>query len=269
LIASSTQEPVFFAPGFSLHDAEEAGFRTNTGGVHTSRTMMLAELTETLASVPATADKAAHLAAIVEENCTHKSTAATRRLTALRLAELYALDAKTPIFRALRKAWEVSSPGRPLLAMLCALARDIRFLKTAPVIIALNQGAEFQREPMVKALRTSDSDRLNASTLDKVVRNTASSWSQSGHLVGRTFKMRHRVNATPAAASFAAYIASHAGLRGVEIFRSGWFQIIDTSPTVARSLLLEAKQLGLIDLRIAGDVITLGFDRLDAAVGRG
>jgi hypothetical protein len=231
--------------------------------------MMLAELTETLASVPATADKAAYFSAIVDENCTHKSTAATRRLTSLRLAEIYAIDPKVPIFRALRKAWEVSSAGRPLLALLCALARDTRFLRTAPVIIALNQGAEFQREPMAKALRSSDSDRLNASTLDKVVRNTASSWSQSGHLVGRTFKIRHRVDATPATASFAAYLASHAGLRGVEIFRSGWFQIIDTSPTAARSLLLEAKQLGLIDLRIAGDVITLGFDRLDASAGRG
>jgi hypothetical protein len=269
LIASSTQEPVFFAPGFSVLNAEEAGFRLNTGGVHTSRTMMLAELSASLSSVPATANKADYWSAIVDENCTHKSTAATRKSTALRLTELYALDVKVPIFRALRKAWAVSPDGHPLLAMLCALARDTRFLKTAPVIVALHEGAEFQREPMAKALRIADADRLNAPTLDKVVRNIASSWSQTGHLVGRTFKKRHRINANPAIASFAAYLASHAGLRGVEIFRSGWFQITDTSPTAARSLLLEAKQLGLIDLRIAGDVITLGFDRLDALAGRG
>lgn len=269
MIASSTQVPVFFSPAFAAATGETIGFRIHAGGVHTSRTMMLAELRSTLDEVPAEADRSAYWSAIVEENCTHKSTAATRKLTGLRLTDLYALDPKVPMFRALRKVWDVSAEGQPLLAMLVALTRDPRLLTTAPVIIALQEGAEFQREPMTTALRNVDSDRLNPSILDKVVRNAASSWSQAGHLVGRTFKKRHRVHATPAVASLAAYLASHAGLRGIEIFRSGWFQIIDASPTKARALLLEAKQIGLIDLRIAGDVITLGFDRLDAPTGRG
>jgi hypothetical protein len=269
LIASSTQAPVFFSPAFAAEAGEAIGFRIHAGGIHTSRTMMLAELRSTLDGVPAEADRSAYWSAIVEENCTHKSTAATRKLTGLRLGELYALDPKVPMFRALRKVWDVSAEGQPLLAMLTALTRDRRLLTTASTIAALQEGEELQRDRMSAALRLADSDRLNASILDKVVRNTASSWSQAGHLVGRTFKKRHFVHATPAVASFAAYLASHAGLHGVEIFRSGWFQIIDASPAKARELLLEAKQIGLIDMRAAGDVITLSFDRLDAPEGRG
>ena len=265
----STQMHMFYGPDTAVGAAEKIGFRIGAKGAHTSRTMMLAELRATLEAVPAGADRSGYVSAIVDENCTHKSTAATRKLTNQRLSEFYALDPRVPIFRVLRKVWGASPEGRPLLAMLTALARDPRFLMTAPFIIALNEGAEFQREPMAAALRSTGSDRLNVSILDKVVRNAASSWVQAGHLMGRTFKKRLRVQPTPAVAAYAAYLAFHAGLRGAEIFRSGWFQVIDTSPAKARALLLEAKQLGLIDLRIAGDVVTLGLDRLDPYLGRG
>ena len=124
MIASSTQVPVFFAPALAAADAEKIGFRIKSGGIHTSRTMMLAELRATLDAVPASADRAAYWSAIVDENCTHKSTAATRKSTGLRLADLYALDLKVPLFRALRKVWPVSQEGQPLLALLVALARD-------------------------------------------------------------------------------------------------------------------------------------------------
>lgn len=268
MITSSTQAPVFYSPSSIQNGTGEFGFRAKSGGVHTSRTMMLEELRLTFAAVPSTADRSTYLSAIIDENCTRKSTAATRKLTALRLSDLYALDPKVPTFRALRRLWDVAEEGQPLLALLVALTRDPRLLTTAPVIISLHEGAEFQREPMTAALRSADGDRLNPSVLDKVVRNAASSWSQAGHLAGRTFKKRRRVEATPAVAGFAAYLAWHAGLRGVEIFRSGWFQVIDASPTKARALLLEAKQIGLIDLRIAGDVITLGFERLDGLAER-
>ncbi len=264
----SAGAPVFFASDLAVKAAEEIGFRIGAKGAHTSRTMMLAELRATFDAVLSGADRSAYVSAIIEENCTHKSTAATRKLTNQRLSEFYALDPKVPMFRVLRRVWDLSPEGRPLLAMLTALARDPRFLMTAPYIIALDDGAECQREPMAAAVRSIGGDRLNASILDKVVRNAASSWVQAGHLAGRTFKKRSHVRPTPAVATYAAYLAFHAGLRGAEVFRSGWFQVIDASPAKARDLLLEAKQHGLIDLRLAGDVVTLGLDRLDSDRGK-
>ena len=48
--------------------AQAAGFRFGEKGTHTSRTMMLAELTELLAAVPANAARGEYAEAIIEDN---------------------------------------------------------------------------------------------------------------------------------------------------------------------------------------------------------
>jgi hypothetical protein len=104
--------------------AQAAGFRFGEKGTHTSRTMMLAELTELLAAVPANATREEYAEAIIEDNILGKQTTSTRRLTNQQLGELYGLSLTLPLFRVLRRLWDVDAPGRPLIALLCALARD-------------------------------------------------------------------------------------------------------------------------------------------------
>ena len=111
-------------------------------------------------------------------------------------------------------------------------------------------------------------DRLNDNTLEKVCRNAASSWTQSGHLDGRTFKKRRLVSASPVTAAFALYLADATGYRGGETFTSVWFRILDCDPSQARHFALEAKRLGLVNLRMAGDVVELDVTRLDPASKR-
>jgi hypothetical protein len=82
--------------------ATHLGFRMGNRGTLTSRTIMLAELTTLLASVPASASKAERRSAIVSENVLGKKTTSTRKSTAQRLSELYALDPSVPIFRLLQ-----------------------------------------------------------------------------------------------------------------------------------------------------------------------
>ncbi len=116
---------------------------------------------------------------------------------------------------------------------------------------------------MTEQLRGAVGERLSDSTLDKVIRNAASSWSQSGHLGGRTFKVRHRVCARPAAVAFALYLGTALGFRGDELLSSGWIKALDCVPSQALDLAMEAKRLGLLDLRVAGDIFELNLDRLD------
>ena len=258
----------FFPVGTPDDSGSVAGFRRGAIGTHTSRTIMFDELRAVLAATACDADREGYAAAIIETNCLAKPTASTRRLTNQRLGELYALDPAVPIFRVLRKLWDLDPSGRPLLAVSCSLARDPLLAATAPAIMALSPGAEFLREPLKSSLRALVGDRLNEDVLDKVVRNAASSWTQSGHLEGRTFKKRRLVRATPATGAFAAYLAYTAGFRGAELFASGWFAGLDAPPSAARELALEAKRLDLIDLRMAGDVVELQVDRLAARVAR-
>ena len=224
---------------------------------------MLAELRLLLDFVPPPSPMEDYAAAVIDSNCLSKRTASTRRLTYQRLRELYALDRWTPVFRVLRRLWAVDEHGRPLLALLAAMARDPLLAATYPAILGQPVGAEFQRVPVANALRDAVDQRLNDSILAKVVRNISSTWTQSGHLSGRTLKYRTGAKATPATAAYAVFLANSAGFHGAEILSSGWFQVLDCPAHVARHLTLEAKRLGLLDVRMAGDVVEFNLARLE------
>lgn len=239
------------------------GFRLGSKGTHSSRTMMLAELTSVLNAVSAQGSRKDYADAVVDANCLRKPTNSTRRLSLQRLSELYALDPEVPIFRILRLLWDADPISRPQLAILAALARDPLLMATAQTIVPLAEGLEMPRKSMADGLRERVGDRLSDATLDKVIRNTASSWSQSGHLSGRTFKIRRKIQPTPRAVAFALYLGVGSGFRGEELLASGWIRTLDCSPSQALTLAVEAKRLGLLDLRVAGDVFDLSLNRLD------
>jgi hypothetical protein len=254
------------ANGALPQSALVAGLKADAKGTHSSRTIMLGDLAAVLSATRDDAHRRDYVAAITESNCLGKPTGSTRRLSAQRLSELYILDPSLPLYRVFRRLWDQDAAGRPLLAIVLAVARDPLLAATAEPVLSLPVGAEYQREASRQALRRVAGERFNSSILDKVLRNTASSWTQSGHLQGRTFKKRCAVKATVGSAVLALYLGYLTGFRGSDLFASGWFRLLDCTPSRARELALEAKRLGLIDLRIAGDVVDLKLDRL---VGQG
>jgi len=242
--------------------AERFGFRYGSKGTHTSRTLMLEELTLLLAAIPATASRDDYVHAITEGNVTEKRTVATRRHTVQRLSELYALDLRVPLFQVLRRLWGSDETSRPLLALLCGLARDPLLRLTLPVIVALPIGSELSRQEMVRTVQNGTTDRLNTDSIDKVVRNASSSWTQSGHLSGRMRKLRQRVVPTPAVTAFALLLGYLEGVRGAALLRTSWARLLDVPPESLIQSAKDAKRLGLLDLRHAGDVVEFGFTPL-------
>lgn len=243
--------------------AVAAGFRFGDKGTHTSRTMMLDELSTVLAVTPLPSGRKDYAAAIIDENALAKPTLSTRKLSNQRLGELYGLDVSVGVFRVMRRLWDGDQQSRPLLALLCAVARDPLLAGTVPAVVSLAEGQEFPRVRAREVLREAVGSRLNDAILDKVLRNAASSWTQSGHLEGRTFKKRRRVVPTPWTVAYALYLGRAVGFRGAELFSSGWITMLDASAADARSLALEAKRIGLIDLSISDDIVDISLDRLD------
>ena len=94
------------------------GFKFGDKGAHTSRTIMLAELSTVLHQRPAPATRSDYAKAVVEENCLGKHTASTRKLSLQRLSELYALDPSVPLFRLLRMFWGNEDRAHAQLALL-------------------------------------------------------------------------------------------------------------------------------------------------------
>src|SRR4051794_38421157 len=123
LPANTFMQLIFFTSS-EIGSDSQPGFRLGDKGTHTSRTMMLEELESVLAAVPPAGKRADYTEAIVESNCLRKPTTSTRRLTSQRLSELYALDPEVPIFRVLRRLWDLDPAGHPQLALLCSTARD-------------------------------------------------------------------------------------------------------------------------------------------------
>ncbi len=248
--------------------AARAGLRFGDRSVHTSRTVMLAELGELFAAVSPEAARADYAAAIIDENVLGKATIATRRWTNQRLGELYALDPRVPILRVLRRVWSVDIPGRPLLVMLCALARDPLLRSTAPAVLALPAGAELVRSRFLDEIRKVVGARLNESVLDKVARNAASSWAQAGHLRGRMRKIRMRVTPTPGSLALAFWLGAVEGLGGQALLDCDWTRVLDGAGQDLLPVAFEARQLGLIHARAGGGVVEIDTGRLDPAAAR-
>ena len=238
------------------------GFRSGDRGTHTSRTIMLDELSHLLDAVPGNVVRDNYADAVMAHNCLGKRTAATRKLSLQRLTELFALDPQVILFRVMRDLWVRNETSRPLLAVLLALARDPLLRATATAVVRTPYGNEFARQPMKDALTNAVGDRLNEATLDKVVRNAASSWTQAGHFWGRGRKTRQRVEATPAATMFTLLLGFAVGRRGRLLFATPWTAVLDTGPDDLIDVAVDAKRLGLLDLKQSGSMIDVSFPAL-------
>jgi len=239
-----------------------SGFRWGDRGTHTSRTIMLDELDALLSRMGAGGERRDYAFVVTEENCLGKQTAATRKLSLQRLRELYALDPEIPMFRALRDLWPIDTASHPLLAILAALARDPLLRATASTVLGTATGDEVSRRRFTEDMSRQVGGRFNDSTLDKIIRNASSSWTQSGHLEGRVRKIRCQVQATPVACAYALLLAYLAGRRGRLLFESPFASVLDTPPDDLLLVAAEAKRLGLLNLKQSGTTIDVTFPDL-------
>jgi hypothetical protein len=256
------KENVLFRDSEASHPWIKAGFRIGDKGTHTSRTIMFKELDLLLKDQEQGAPREADVSAIIDQNCLGKKTVSTRKLTCQRLSELYGLDPSITIFRILRHLWQFDETGRPLLALLAALARDPLLRVTLPPILQMSTDEELMRQKIKEALRQSIENRLNNGTLDTVVRNTSSSWTQSGHLAGRVRKYRQKVNPTPVVTAYALILGYILGARGSGLFNTLWAKVLDKSAEELVFLATDAKRLGFLDLSQAGGVLEVSFNRI-------
>jgi len=224
---------------------------------------MLAELREMFRALPEDAGQTDYHDAVIVDNALGKATVASRRLSYQRLRELYGCDPRLPVFRVLRRVWALDEPGRPLLALLAALARDPLLRVTAPAVLPLPAGAELVRSAFLELLREGTGDRFKDTILDKVARNAASSWSQSGHLDGRVRKLRRRVEPTPGSLAFAVWLGRQEGIGGAALLDSRWTRILDQAPALLKEVTRHAARLNLLDLRIGGGVFEISAEGLD------
>jgi len=230
-------------------------------GTQASRTIMLTELRLLLEACPSRASLEDYRAAVVEDNALLKRTVATRRESLRRLRELYALTPTTLLFHGLRDLWD-DRGAQPLLALLCAVARDVLLRSTAPAILAAPVGHPLTPHMLTEGAQESFHGLLGAGTLARIGRNAASSWQQSGHLRGHRHKVRAHADCHPAAVAYALLLGHLCGARGQGLFSTFWSSLLDAPPHILHEQALAASRQGWIEYRRAGDVVEVGFRHL-------
>jgi len=239
--------------------SNEHGFINEPVGAHSSRTMMLADLRLLLAACPQSSSLEEYRSAIVEENVLLKKTVATRKASFRWMRELYALDRKIHLFRALRDLWDDDIQAQPLLSLLCAVARDPLLRSTAESILAIPVGETVTREMMMDAVNVSFPDRYSPKTLKSTGQNIISSWQQAGLLSGKLHKVRISAQSHPATVAYALLLGYLSDVRGDALFRTLWCRLLDAPMHVLHAQALVASQRGWIEYRHMGDVTEVGF----------
>jgi len=239
------------------------GFIKNNGGAHTARTMMLDELTALLSYVGDTnASKLEYFAAIESENCLAKPSGKSRMLTGRHLVALYTLDPEGTLFRALLYFWQRDENSRPLLALICSYARDEVLRDSAQLILDTPVGEQVSREQMETLFAKKYSERFSPATLKSVAQNVNGTWTRSGHLHGRSKKLRSKPSVSAGAVAYALFSAYLCGFRGINLFSNEYLKLLDCSRERAFELAEEASRRGWIVFKGIGDVVEVQFPQL-------
>jgi len=236
------------------------GFCTGEGSTHTKRTMMLKELSLLLETInDPEASFSDYKKVIVEQNCLSKPSMATRRYTVDYLKALYALDPKVILFRALRYFWDRDLSGRPLIAFLCAYARDPLLSGLTHYVLELSEGNSPLKHNLENLIEQKYPGRFSPVMKSSLGRNLLSSWTQSGFLYGKNRKIRSNAMPTAGATAYALLLAFLKGDRGPLLFETEYAHLLDCSPYRAIELTEEAARRGWIVFSRIGDVMEVSF----------
>jgi hypothetical protein len=166
-----------------------------------------------------------------------------------------------PSIRSREAALSRDPAGRPLLALLTALARDPMFRNSAAAVLTASPGERVRWPAIVAAFEATDPGRLGEKMAKSFGQNAASSWTQVGFLAGAVRKQRVRSNPTPTVAAYAALLASLCGFGGRRLLESRWLTVLDRPVEDRLALLRQAEGLGLLRVRSAGDVLEVDVRR--------
>lgn len=243
-------------------DALVYGFINRPVGTHIGKTMMLRELTILLGAAQPGDECPALRTRVIEDNVLLKSTVSNRKEVFKRLAQLYGLRNTRPLYRALCALWNAGEADRPLLAAMCAAARDPLLRSTAEIVLAQPPGATVTTAMLEHAVREAYPGRYSALVVERIAQHSLSTWTQAGHLSGKRTKTRALVCAGPTATAYALLLGHLCGVRGAPLFDTFWTRFLDAAPAVLDTQAFAASQRGWLEYRRIGDVVEIGFTQL-------
>ena len=242
--------------------ASAFGLRIAPTGTHLSSTLKLDELRTLLSERFRGCSVDDYKAAVVEQNVLGKPTVASRRITFHRLRELYGLDLNLLVFRALVDLWDVDVRAQPMIALLCATARDPILRAVTPFILGLPIGEAATKQGLSDEANVQFPEKFVPSSRERLGGHMSSTWEKAGLLSGQRKRLRVRPQAFPASLAYALLLGDLCGTRGQALFTTLWATMLDAPVHELKELAVSASRQGWIEYRSSGDVVEVSFRHL-------
>ena len=215
-----------------------------------------------LSVCPPAADATDYVSAALHHNVLGKPTVSARRFGFRNMCEFYALDRNVLIFRVLRDLWDADADAQPMLALLCATARDPILRAVTSFVVGLDPRALVNPSMISQEAERKFPGKFGENSLRSLGRNAASSWEQAGLLFGNRDKERDQPLVSPTSVTYALLLGDLCGHRGRALFNTLWTRMLDAQEQVLRDHAATASRRGWIEYRSAGDVVEISFRHL-------
>jgi len=243
-------------------EAEKFGLSANRSGGHLARSMMLPEIGALVTHLPMAAGLGDFTSAILSDNLLAKPTNASREKSLRHLIQLYGLDSRLALFRLLRRLAAEDPQSLPLMAMTCAFCRDAQLRASFDLLDQLRPGQVLARERMEQHLEQAFPRRFSAAMKKSLAQNVNTTWTEAGHLTGRTTKVRVMPQARMGASVYAMFAGYLLGLRGELLINSVFARLVAGDSSIITSHLASASAQGYLRFRHAGGVVEADFTPL-------
>lgn len=227
--------------------------------IHTSRTMMFAELSKVM-------DHAIHddmYMDSLQQNITNKKTRTNQDKTKDYLRQLYGFDLKYLPFMFFKYFWQiVTEKDKPVITLLYALGEDFLLGESYPVVAATKPGDKVATEKLEENIEAQYPNRYSENTRKSLAQNIASSWKQAGFITGKVKNIRTQPDISYHAVAFAFLMAYCNGERGDFILTSKWSKALGLGDLQLREQAVEAAKRDLLQYQFAGSVTAISFTNL-------
>ncbi len=235
-----------------------------SGGAHTSRTMLLADLSSVLAACPADFTQEQYRVAVVDENVAGKDSSSSRQRTFRYLREMYLLDPGDAAFRAMLRLWVRDPAGRPQIALLMAESNDHALAATSSGVLPLHPGEVATSAMLAEAVEREYPGNYSEKIRAKIGRNALSSWTQAGYLArtGRGPATRQIVDPAVGAVAMALVLGFADGVSGELLFATSNAALLDASAATLHDRAHDAARKGWLEYRSGGMVTEVDLEAL-------
>lgn len=225
--------------------------------IHTSRTIMSAELTEVL-NYP---KNGSDYMEVMEGNVFNKRTESSRKKTIRYLTQLYGFEKSDIRFTALEDYWQrTDEEDKALLSFLYAVSKDYLLKESVTLVKAVPINEKAHIEGFENNIKHNHPDQFSPKTLRSVAQNIASSWKQAGYIEGKVRNLRVKRSPSYLLVSFAFLMAYIDGARGEYMSDHSSVKALDVSKEELHQLIKAAADRDLVRYNKSGATMVISFE---------